>query len=200
MTSINELISVPQFLHAHNPPLGTFHPWSCWDALVHVHGRAHSFPLIHTGGVMLAWCRVGVRQSAYCGNSSISLPSGVGSSRMKLVHLAHVVCIHTVECPSLSQEQWEEFGYDGGSVINLAHLSQCMKGHHSKLDIPLYTACPPINLWFFSLSLIWVHLHQDKISRLQWNCVDLSIIVLYCFCCHASTLDWSWASLHASLR
>ena len=99
MIIVNGLIMVPmqssadnEFLHAHNPPFGTFHPWSCWDVLASVHGRACSFPLIHPRGVFLTWCRAGTRQSACCGNSSISLPSGVGSPRVKLVHLACVVC------------------------------------------------------------------------------------------------------------
>ena len=72
-------------------PLGTFHPWSCMDVLANIHGRTHSFPLIHPRGVLLTWCKVGARQSAHCGDSSFSLPSRVGSSGGKLVHLAHAV-------------------------------------------------------------------------------------------------------------
>ena len=61
---------------------------------------------------------------------------------MKCTHL------HMVECPSLSQAWWEEVSYNGGSVMDLAHLPWCMRGHHLQLDVPLHAACPPINLWF----------------------------------------------------
>ena len=98
MTSIYGLTSVPllsstdiKLPHILDPPLGTLHPWSCMDILADIHGRAHSFLLIQPRGVLLACHRAGTRQSAHCGNSSFSLPSKVGSSRMKLVHLAHAV-------------------------------------------------------------------------------------------------------------
>ena len=111
MTSIYGLMSVPlmsytgiDLLYHHNPPLGTFHPWSCMDVLANVHGRACIFLLIHPIGVLLAWCRVGARQSAHCGNSAILLPSGVGLSRMELVHLVAVVhtLVHCVMPLSIS--------------------------------------------------------------------------------------------------
>ena len=60
---------------------------------------------------------------------------------MKCTHL----CM--VECPSLPQGQWEEVSYDGGSMMDLAHLPWCMRGHHLWLETPLHVACPPINLY-----------------------------------------------------
>ena len=48
------------------------------------------------------------------------------------------ICLYTVECPSLLPEWGEEVGYDGGSVIDHAHLLQCTKVHHLQLDVPLH--------------------------------------------------------------
>ena len=76
----------------------------------------------------------------------------------ELVHLGWswyilpMQCIfpYTVECPSLLLEWWEEVSYNGGSMINHAHLSPCMKGYHLQLEVPLHMACLPIDLWYFS--------------------------------------------------
>ena len=83
MMNITGLISIPlpsptdiEPLHMYNPPLRTFHPLSyCGHSMAaSVPGRAHSSPLIHPRGVLLAWHRADTRQSAHCGNSSISPP------------------------------------------------------------------------------------------------------------------------------
>ena len=100
MMNITKLISVHlpsstdiEFLHMHDPPLGTFHPWSYMNVLANIPGRACSFPLIHPTGVLLAWYRADTRYSAHCGDSSISLPSGVSLPGVKLVHCAHEACM-----------------------------------------------------------------------------------------------------------
>ena len=56
------------------------------DAPADVHGRSHSFPLIHPMEVFLAWCWVIARPS--CGIVLLSLPLGVGWSGSGLVHLS----------------------------------------------------------------------------------------------------------------
>ena len=54
MPSIYGLMLVPllsyadiELPHASNPPLWILLPWSCMDVLNDIHGRMHSFPLIH---------------------------------------------------------------------------------------------------------------------------------------------------------
>ena len=57
--------------------------------LVDVRGRSHSFPLIHHRWVFLAWCWVITRPSSSCGIVILSLPLGVGLSRVRFTHLSH---------------------------------------------------------------------------------------------------------------
>ena len=64
------------------------HPSSV-DTLVDVHGRSHSFPLIHPREVFLAWCWVIARPLSSHGVFSLSLLLGVGLSGVGLVHLSH---------------------------------------------------------------------------------------------------------------
>ena len=52
------------------------HPSSV-DAPVNVHGRSHSFPLIHPREVFLASCRMIARPSSSCGIILLSIPLGV---------------------------------------------------------------------------------------------------------------------------
>ena len=194
MTNITRLILVPlpssadiELLHTHDTPLGTFHAWSYVDVLVDVSRRAHSSLLIHPRGVLLAWCRVGTRQSAHWGNSTISLPLEISFSRVKLVHLAHVVhtsahggmLLSTSQVMRRSQLQWRICDgpcssskiYEGASFVAWCP-TVCGASSHRTL-IPLF---PPI----------WVCLHQDKIARLQWNGIDPTItIMLLSLCFHS---------------
>ena len=64
------------------------HPWplpitwnlhpSSVDAPVDIHGRSHSFPLIHPREAFLVWHWVIARPSSSCGVVLLSLPLGVG--------------------------------------------------------------------------------------------------------------------------
>ena len=189
--NVTRLISVPllssadiELLHDHDPPLGTFHPWSYVDILADVPGRAGSSPLICPSWVLLVWSRVGTRQSAHCGDSSISLPSKFGFSRDKLVHLAGEVCTSPHSgMPLFTSGVMRGISCSGGSVMDLAHLPQCMRGHHLWLDIPLHVACPPIDLWFVSPSDTSApSLKQDPQVPMKWcwyvYCSTTSVITL----------------------
>ena len=87
-------------------------------------------------------------------------------SLLELFHLGWnwyillMLCVHphTVECPSLPQEQWEDVSYKGWCIIDFAHLSWCTKGHHSQLDVPFIQHVLP-SIFDFSLPLIWVWLY-----------------------------------------
>ena len=59
------------------------------DAPVDIHGRRHSFPLIHPREVLLAWHWVITRPLSSCGIVSLSLHLGVGLTGVVLVHLSH---------------------------------------------------------------------------------------------------------------
>ena len=85
--------------------------WSCWpfcqwrhphplhitwnlhqssvDAPVDIHGRSHSFPLIHPREVFLAWLWVIAKPSSSCCVVLLSLPSGVCLTGVGLVYLSH---------------------------------------------------------------------------------------------------------------
>ena len=92
-------------LWAGNVYPSTKHMWSCrhplplhatWslhpsvvDALVDVHGRSHSFPLIHPREVFLTQCWVIARPLSFCGIVLLSLHPGVGLTGVGLVHLSN---------------------------------------------------------------------------------------------------------------
>ena len=63
----------------------SLHPLSV-DAPVDIHGRSHSFQLIHPREVFLAWCWVDVRPPSSYGVVLLSLPLGVGLTGVGLVH------------------------------------------------------------------------------------------------------------------
>ena len=64
-------------------------PLSSVDAPADIHGRSHSFLLIHPREVFLAWCWVIIRPSSVHGIVSLSLSLGVGLTGVGLVHLSH---------------------------------------------------------------------------------------------------------------
>ena len=176
MTSVYWWMSIPllsytdtELLHAHNPPCWTFHPWSCMDIPANIHGRACSFLLMFPRGVLLPCCRAGTRQSAPCGNSSFSLPSGVGSSRVKLVHLAHVVHTPTHSGMPVSTSgamRSQLWGEDPWSILLIFHDVW----RYIICDIPFHTACPPIDLWFFSSpDMSLPSLRQDYQAPTKWH-------------------------------
>ena len=66
----------------------SLHPSSV-DVLVDVHGRSHSFPLIHPREVFLAWHWMTSRPLSSHGIISLSIPLGVGLAGVGLVHLSH---------------------------------------------------------------------------------------------------------------
>ena len=63
----------------------SLHPSSV-DALVDVHGRSHNFPLIHPRGVWLDWHWLLTRPLSTHGVILLSLPLGVASTGVGLVH------------------------------------------------------------------------------------------------------------------
>ena len=189
MTSINGLTLVPlpssadnELLHAHNPPLGTFHPWSFWDVLSDIHGRTHSFPLIHPRGVLLVWCNMDTRQSAHCGIFSISLLSGVGPSMVRLVHLSHAVHTPTLSGMLLSSSGAMRRSQLWWRTCDWSCFSFMMyEGRSFWLDVPLHMACPSINLWFFSFpGMNLPSLRQDHQASMKWCwficCSTISVI------------------------
>ena len=80
--------SVNKDIHTHYTLPGIFNPSSV-DALVDVHGRSHSFPLIHPREVFLAWHWVMAIPSSSCGVVLLSLHLRIGMTEVGLVHLTH---------------------------------------------------------------------------------------------------------------
>ena len=153
--------------------LESFHPWSCMDVLADMsmgeHIASHWSTLEE---VLLAWCRVGTRESALCGNSSFSLPSRVGSSRVKLVHLACAVHahLHTVECPSLLQECNEK-----KSVMMEDLWSTLPDFHNVQRDIIcdltfdfIWHVLPSVFWFFFFPDMSLPSLRQDHQVPMKW--------------------------------
>ena len=75
-------------------PLPLHVSWSLYpssvDALVDIHGRSHSFPLIYPREFFLAWCWVIARPLSSGCVVLLSLSLGVGLTQLGLVHLPHV--------------------------------------------------------------------------------------------------------------
>ena len=59
------------------------------DAPADIHGRSHSFLLIHPREVLLAWCWVIARPLSSYDEVLLSLPLGVGLTGVALVHLSY---------------------------------------------------------------------------------------------------------------
>ena len=117
----------------------TFHPWSSKEALGNIQRNAWHF--LFTQPI---WCLAGNRQFALCGTSSISLPSGAGSSRVVMVILASLACttIHR-GVPSVGAMRKTVSG--GLMSILSAGSSSGRKGHLQQPGTTLHTAPPPTN-------------------------------------------------------
>ena len=70
----------------------TFHPLSNKGALSNIWMNVWGLLFTHPRRVSPVWCWVSDGQFALCGTSSVSLLSGVCSSRVVVVHLAHFAC------------------------------------------------------------------------------------------------------------
>ena len=129
-------------------PLPLHITWSLHPSLVdasHIHGRSHSFMLIHPREDFLAWCWVIARPLSSHGVFSLSLPLGVGFTGVGLVHLSHAwwTCTHkgapvsdvmrrsqlwcrTCDCP-----HWSYTLYKGTSVMIWCTTSWGSSSHQS---------------------------------------------------------------------
>ena len=106
----------------------SLHPSSV-DAVADIHGRSHTFPLIHPREVLLAWCWVITRPLSTYDLISLSLPLGVGLTGVGLVYLSHAwqtPC--TREYQSLTQ--WGEVSCSVGCMTVciglLLHTRRCL--------------------------------------------------------------------------
>ena len=199
---ITGLISIPlpspadiEPLHMYNTPLRTFCPLSCMDIPADDPGRAHSSLLIYPRGVLLAWCRADARQSACCGDSSISLPSGVGSSRVKTgtscSWSAHVCTWWHVPLYLRGNEKKKVMMEDGPCSSSKMHEGMllaawcptlCDVSSHQSL-IPLFPQ--------YKCTLTKAKLPgSNETALICWS--------QYHFCHCTSTVDWSWVFLQAS--
>ena len=70
-------------------PLPLHITWSLHPSSVDIHGRSHSFLLIHSREVLLAWHWVITRSLSSCGIVSLPLPLGVGLTGVGLVHWSY---------------------------------------------------------------------------------------------------------------
>ena len=105
------------------------------DAPADVHGRSHSFPLIHPRVVCLVWCWVIARPLLSCDIYFLSLPLGVGLTGVGLVHLSHVWWTPTHKgMPALT---WWGGVYCGWRFMTVhIGLSLCRRGCLSWSDVP----------------------------------------------------------------
>ena len=69
----------------------TFHPLSSKETLGNAQMNAWSLPFTYPRGVSVVWCWASDGQFTLCGAFSVLLFSAVCSSRMVVVHLAHLV-------------------------------------------------------------------------------------------------------------
>ena len=120
----------------------SLHPYSV-DALVDVHERSCSFPLIHPREVLLAWCWVITRPPSSTGVVSLSLPLGVG-----LNGWGWYICSVPDRHPHIREHQllmqWGGVSCDVGCVTIHIGLSLHMRGCPLWSDTPPHEACPPI--------------------------------------------------------
>ena len=98
------------------------------DAPVDVHGRSHSFPLIHPREVFLAWHWVDIRPPSSCCVVLLSLPLGVGLTGVGWF-ISPILGRHPYirECQPLMQ--WGGVCYGVGHMAVHTGLSLHMRGH-----------------------------------------------------------------------
>ena len=115
------------------------------DALVDIHWRSHSFPLIYPSKVLLAWCWVIARPLSSCGIVSLSLPLGGGLTRLELVHWSHAWQTPThkgtpvsdarrrsqLQCRMCDCLHWFVTSYEGTSVVIWCTTSWGLSSHLS---------------------------------------------------------------------
>ena len=155
----------------------SLHPSSV-DALVDVHRRSHSFPLIHPMEAFLAWCRVNTRPLSSCGIFLLSLSLGVGLTGEGLVYLSCAWWTSThkgmpvSDAMRRSQLQWRTCD----CVVLANHFiweDVCWNLMHHLTRVFLL---PVLNL---PLSLKGVSLHQGQIARLQIHSSYFSVRVQF---------------------
>ena len=139
--------SAQEDIHAHYTLLWNLRPSSV-DAPVDIHGRSHSFIFIHPREVFLAWHWVITRPLSSCGVVLLSLPSGVGLTGVRLVHLSHTwqTPMHVREHQLLMQwggaQLWCRTAWISLLVFHFIWWDVC---HWS--DILPHEACPPTCPW-----------------------------------------------------
>ena len=120
----------------------SLHPSSV-DALTDIHRRSHSFPLIHPREVFLAWCWVIARPLSPHGIIPLSLPLGVGLTRMGLAHLSHAWQTPTHKEMPVSDAMRRSQLWCRTVRLSMLVLSLHMRGHLLWSDIPPHEASPP---------------------------------------------------------
>ena len=171
------------------------HPSSV-DALVDVHRRSHSFPLILPREVFLAWHWVVTRPSS-CGVVLLLLPLGVGLTGVGLVHLPHTWQTPTYKEMPVSDAMrrsqlwcrmheylcWSFTSYQGTSVMIWCMISWGLSSH---------------------LSLIFLFpLKPSALTRMRspgFKPMAPFFQSWYHFCLWASAIDWACVSWRVALN
>ena len=184
-----------QGLQPHHITCG-LHPSSV-DALVDVHGWSCNFPFFHPREALLVGCRVTALLLSSCGVLFLSSLTEVVLHGVGLVHLSHVwwLPIHKgmpiSDAMRRSWFQWRTHdlpcwfitSYEGTSAAIWCTTSQVSSSH---------------------LSLIFLFPFQASAftsTRLPGFKFTVPIFLLYyCFCLHASAIDWACASCRAVLN
>ena len=149
------------------------------DATVDIHGRSHSFLLIHPKEVFLAWCWVIARPLFSCGVVLLSLPPGVGLTGVELVYLSctwwtptyrgmpasDVMRRSQLQCRMWECLCWSFTSYEGTSVM-IWHTTSWGLSSHLSLSSSSFEKCPPWLGWDYQVSTL---------SHLFSNCSTISV-------------------------
>ena len=123
----------------------TFHPWSKRNTLENLRRITQSFLFTQPRGVsaVCCWASASGRQFTLCGNSSVSLFSGVCSSRAVRVHQACLACM-TIQrgVPSAGVVRKVSFSGRLMSILSTGSFTR-YEGLPQQLYVPLYMLPPP---------------------------------------------------------
>ena len=145
--NVNNGFHMPQI-----PLHQTLHSLTSQEAPENISMNAQSFLFTHPSGVLPVWHWASNGQFTLCGTTSVSLSSRVCSSRMVVVHLAHLA-LRTIQIgvPSLGVMRKMVLVGESG-VYCLLVSSHGRKGHLWQPGTPLHMIPPPTSPSLSSIS------------------------------------------------
>ena len=154
----------------------TFHPCSNRATPENILSTAQSFLFIQPRGVSAVCNWASRRHSTLCGTFSVSLLSGVCSSKVVVPHPAHSAHM-TMQRGVPLAGMMRKVGFSGGVMSILsAGSSQGTRGTIRNLAFYFIWFLFPLVL-HFPLPLLGISFSQDKVACFKQNSISLSVIV-----------------------